>query len=125
MRSTKRILIVDDSPAIRSSLRNLIELQEDWRVCGEAENGREGIDKAQELKPDLILLDLSMPVMNGFEAAREIQRLMPNVPLMMFTMFSSPELERQALSVGIRHIGTKSAGAGVLVHDLHELLDAA
>ena len=62
MHPTKRILIVDDNPAIRRSLHNLIELQEGWCVCGEAANGREGVIKARELTPELILLDLSMIV---------------------------------------------------------------
>lgn len=61
----KRILIVDDSPLIRRTLRTLLEQQTDWAVCGEAEDGRDGIEKAQRLHPDLIVIDLVMPVMNG------------------------------------------------------------
>jgi chemotaxis response regulator CheB len=61
----KRILIVDDNPVIRDTLREVLEQESGWEVCGEAANGREGIEKAQQLKPDLIVLDLSMPVMNG------------------------------------------------------------
>jgi DNA-binding NarL/FixJ family response regulator len=66
----KSILIVDNSPAIRRSLRALLEQPSDCEVCSEAENGRDGVDQALRLNPDLIILDLSMPVMNGFQAAR-------------------------------------------------------
>ncbi len=76
----KRILIVDDHAALRMALRHLIDSVLEFEVCGEAENGREGIERAGELQPDLIILDLSMPVMNGFEAARELKALLPSVP---------------------------------------------
>ena len=66
----KHILIVDDSALIRRSLRTLLEDCPDWVVCGEAENGSDGIDKAQQLRPDLIVMDLVMPVLNGIEATR-------------------------------------------------------
>jgi CheY-like chemotaxis protein len=76
----KRILIVDDHAPLRMALRHLIDSVLEFEVCGEAENGREGIERAGELQPDLIVLDLSMPVMNGFEAARELKALLPSVP---------------------------------------------
>jgi DNA-binding NarL/FixJ family response regulator len=64
---------VDDSPVVRNTLRQTLERQRGWEVCGEAADGREAIEKAQQLKPDLVVLDLSMPVMNGLEAARELK----------------------------------------------------
>jgi len=76
----KCILIVDDSAVVRKTLRQTLEWQKGWEVCGEAANGRDGIETAQRLKPDLVLLDFSMPVMNGLEAARELKRLLPYVP---------------------------------------------
>jgi len=79
----KRILVVDDSPLIRRSLWSLFEEKPDWTVCGEAENGSDAIDKAQKLHPDLIVIDLSMPVMNGIDATRILKRLMPAVPIVM------------------------------------------
>ena len=79
----KFILIADDSAAIRDALRELLEGEADWRVCGEAENGREAIQQAEQLHPDLIVLDLSMPVMNGLEAGRQLKILLPTVPLVM------------------------------------------
>ncbi len=77
----KSVLIVDDVEIIRRALCQLFTSEADFDVCGEAENGREAIEKAQELRPDLIVLDLSMPVMNGIDAARVLRRLMPAVPL--------------------------------------------
>ena len=81
----KGILIVDDNAIIRRSLRRILESVEGWQVCGEAADGQEGIDKAKELGPDLIILDLSMPRLNGLEAARILSKTMPKVPLLMFS----------------------------------------
>jgi chemotaxis response regulator CheB len=81
----KAVLVVDDNPAIRRVLCELFQSQADFQVCGEAENGKEATEKAPELHPDLIVLDLSMPVMNGLDAARVLKRLMPRVPLVMFS----------------------------------------
>ena len=72
---THSILIVDDNPVIRRTLRSCFLQSVDWQVCGEAANGRDAVEKAQHLKPDLIILDLSMPVMNGLQAARELKRM--------------------------------------------------
>jgi two-component system response regulator NreC len=121
----KRLLIVDDSSAIRHSLRNLLENRPDWEVCGEAENGREGVDKAIVLCPDLILLDLSMPVMNGFQAARELHRLLPQVPLLMFTSFGGAEIEHEALASGVTAVKSKSEDLESLCGSIQELLNAA
>jgi two-component system response regulator NreC len=121
----KKLLIVDDSPAIRRSLRVLLESHADWKICGEAENGREGIDKALQLCPDLIVLDLSMPVMNGFQAARELHRLLPKVPLLMYTSFGNAEIEDEAMASGITAVRSKSDGLESLCGSIHELLNAA
>jgi DNA-binding NarL/FixJ family response regulator len=118
----KTILIVDDSRAIRSSLRTLLERRTNWTVCGEAENGREAIDQALRLRPDLILLDLSMPVMNGFEAARELKRLLPTVPILMFTTFSNAHIERQALASGAAAVKSKEESIESLYGSIQDLL---
>jgi DNA-binding NarL/FixJ family response regulator len=120
----KRILIVDDSPVIRKTLRELLEQQSGWEVCGEAANGREGIEKAQQLKPDVIVLDLSMPVMNGIEAARELTRLLPSVPLLMCSGFETADLKREALSAGVRTVVSKSESFGDLVRSIQALLES-
>ena len=81
----KAVLIVDDNGLIRHALCEMFKREADFEVCGEAENRKEAIEKAQELRPDLIVLDLSMPVMNGLDAARVLKRLMPTVPLIMYS----------------------------------------
>jgi DNA-binding NarL/FixJ family response regulator len=121
----KTILIVDDSRAIRSNLRRLLERRTNWTVCGEAENGREAIDQALRLRPDLILLDLSMPVMNGFEAARELKRLLPTVPILMFTTFSNAHIERQALASGVAAVKSKEESIESLCGSIQDLLQAS
>ncbi len=105
-----KILIVDDSAVIRHSLRHYIEGAAGWQVCGEAENGKIAVERVAELKPDLVILDLSMPVMNGLDAARQITRIAPKIAIVMFTMHSSEQLYKEAQSAGIRKVISKSEG---------------
>lgn len=81
----KSVLLVDDNAAIRRMLCRLFTSEADFQICGEAEDGQEAIEKAQELHPDLVVMDLSMPVMNGIVAVRLLKRLMPRVPLIIFS----------------------------------------
>jgi CheY-like chemotaxis protein len=81
-------------------MRFWLEQTSDWRVAAEAVNGKEAIELAQQLDPDLIILDFSMPVMNGLEAARELKRLRPSIPLLLFTSYVTPMLEADALTAG-------------------------
>jgi DNA-binding NarL/FixJ family response regulator len=118
----KYILIVDDSPVVRKTLRQTLEGQDDWEICGEAANGREGIEKALRFKPDVIVLDLAMPVMNGLDAARELTRRLPSLPLLMFTNFESARLKQEALSAGVSTLVSKSESVGVLISGLRGLL---
>jgi chemotaxis response regulator CheB len=83
--SANIVLVADDNAYVRHSLCERFQSQADFAVCGEAKNGKEAIDKARQLRPDLIVLDLSMPVMNGLEAARALTHIMPDVPLIMFS----------------------------------------
>ena len=78
-----KILLVDDNAVVRRALRYSIESQTDWEVAGEAENGKVAIELVQRSSPDVIILDLSMPVMNGLDAARVLKRLMSKIPLIM------------------------------------------
>lgn len=100
------VLIVDDQAIIRRMLRAVLEA-DDMEVC-EAENGAEGVQKAQDLNPCLVILDLSMPVMNGLEAARALRLTMPHVPLLMFTNNNGAAMEREARSAGIFAVISKS-----------------
>jgi CheY-like chemotaxis protein len=96
----KRILVVDDSADVRRNLCQIL-IDSGWEVCGEAENGREAIEKASKLRPDIIILDLSMPVMNGLDAARELRKLLPSAQLFLFSAFHTEHLEEIARSAGI------------------------
>ncbi len=119
----KRILIVDDHAAVRLALTRVIESVPEFEVCGEADNGRVGIEKALRLNPDLIVLDLSMPVMNGLEAARELRDLMPELPILMYTSFLSSSLSGEALAAGVSKVASKSSSPEALVEDLRKLLE--
>jgi DNA-binding NarL/FixJ family response regulator len=91
-------------------------------VCGDAENGKEAVEKAQKLHPDLIVLDLSMPVMNGLGAACVLKRLMPSVPLIMYSAFGDKSMEHQAQLIGISEVVSKSENASVLIRKARGLL---
>ena len=121
----KSVLIVDDNASIRQVLCELFKREVDSEVCGEAENGKEAIEKAQELRPDLIVLDLSMPVMNGFDAARVLKRLMPAVPLIMYSAFGDQLAEDQARLIGISEVLSKTEHASVLIRKARGLLYSA
>jgi DNA-binding NarL/FixJ family response regulator len=116
------VLIVDDYPVIRKNLRGLLEKQLCSVVCIEATNGFEAITKTIESCPDLVILDLAMPGMNGFEAATVLQETMPQVPLFMFTSHDSGEVKSQAASVGIRAVFSKHTDINALVAQASELL---
>lgn len=97
-----RILIVDDSAVFREGLRTMLEDHPDWQVCGEAKNGVEAIQKNRLLVPQLIVMDLSMPSMSGIEAAHEIFKEFPKVPILLLTLYLTHQLGEQARDAGIR-----------------------
>ena len=121
----KSILIVDDNAVIRRSLRHILESIGGWNVVGEAVDGRDAINKAQQLRPDLIVLDLAMPVMNGLEAARELNQIMPQVPLLMYSAFADKFMEKQAQAVGVKAVISKASDMETLVSQARSLLGAA
>jgi DNA-binding NarL/FixJ family response regulator len=103
-----RILIADDSQPVRSGLRTLVGLNSDWQVCGEAVDGADAVVKAQELAPDLILMDFSMPQMDGVQAAREIAKSGTDIPILLFTLNLSPQIIELARNAGLRGAMSKS-----------------
>ena len=111
----KRILVVDDNAVVRTLVRKLLESQSDFEIAGEAENGRDAVDKAEKLRPDLIILDLIMPVMTGLDAAPLLKRLLPDTPIILFPQQEGSEVERQAQAVGIDAVVSKSQVASELV----------
>ena len=116
-----RILVADDHDIIRRGVRSLLEDQPDFRICGEAVNGREAIEQALQLKPDAIIMDLSMPQVNGFEATREIRRLLPEVQVIILSQHDSTQVLREALNCGARGYVTKSSMDGGLIVALQKL----
>lgn len=93
------ILIVDDDPVTRRTLCEFFKAEERYKVCAEASSGQEAIDVALKHRPELIILDLSMPGMNGIQASRELKRLMPNVPIILFSEYAA--LGNRLLEVGL------------------------
>lgn len=104
------ILIVDDSALIRRALRSSIERNGSVSVCGEAENGKIGVEMVKQLRPDTVILDLQMPVMNGLDAAREIVQIAPRTVMLMYTMPSSDQLLKDAQAAGIQKVFSKTNG---------------
>ena len=116
-----RILVADDSPVVRKSIRRLLETNPEWEVCGEAVNGQEAIDQAMVLTPDIIVLDLVMPVMDGLQAARRMAVIAPKIPTVMLTMYASDQLRTEASEVGVQSVISKSQSTS-LVETIDELL---
>jgi two-component system, NarL family, response regulator NreC len=125
MAGPTRILLIDDHAAVRRAVKGLLESVPEFSVCGEAENGRVGIEKARQLKPELIVLDLSMPVMNGLEATRILHRLMPGVPILMYTSFADANLAKEAVAAGVSKVASKTSPPEALLEDLRTLLGQA
>ena len=116
-----RILLVDDFQKIRSGVRSLL-MSEPMEICGEAENGREAIERVRELHPDVVILDIIMPVMNGIEAAHEIHRIAPSTKIIFFTIEDTPEAAAFAHLVGVDCLVPKASAGKELVPTLRRLL---
>lgn len=104
-----RILIVDDNAPIRTAIRFVLESHVDWEVCGEAVNGIEAVEKYRKLRPDLMIVDVSMPVMNGLDASLEILKLSPEILILLYTSYLTPQLVEVAYKSGIRGTVSKDA----------------
>ena len=118
----KSVLLVDDNAVIRQALCRLFLSEAGFEICGEAENGQKAIEKAQELRPDLIVMDLSMRVMNGIAATRVLKRLMPTVPLIIFSEYSDVFSEKEARSAGVSALVSKAEHVSVLLGKARALL---
>jgi DNA-binding NarL/FixJ family response regulator len=119
----RSVLLVDDNAVVRKALCELFTREGDFEICGEAENGREAIEQARLLQPALIVTDLSMPLMDGLEETRILKKLMPAVPVIIYTAHSDPSVDREALAAGASAIICKSDAAVVLIAKARELLD--
>ena len=96
-----RILIADDHAVVRQGVRSLLQVRGDWNVCGEAATGREAVMKAAELQPDVVILDVAMPEMNGLEAARQIRHRVPTAKILVLTVHEIDELAQEFIYAGV------------------------
>lgn len=121
MTPAMRILIVDDSDFARTGLKVLLAGRTDCEICGEANDGRQAVMKAIDLNPDMVILDYSMPGMDGLHVAQEIYKALPATHILICTLFPSRELEREAMKYGIRHVISKAEMSKTLVAVLEGL----
>jgi DNA-binding NarL/FixJ family response regulator len=124
-RRTKNILIVDDSESVRVATRLVIESCTDFRVCGEASHGVEAINKAQYLNPDVVIMDLAMPEMNGVEAANLLKKRLPEVQIVLFTVYDRSISTSSVSAFGVTTVLSKNNGFEPLVDCLNGLLNPA
>jgi two-component system chemotaxis response regulator CheY len=120
----KSVLIADDNAFVRQRLGELFNREPDFEVCALAENGKKAIEEAEDSHPDLILLDLSTPVMNGLDAARVLKRLMPDVPIVMFSAYGDSFTEKEARSAGVSALASKFEDTSALVRLARTLIYA-
>jgi DNA-binding NarL/FixJ family response regulator len=121
-RGTLRVLVADDHESVRKGVCVILGTRGDIEVCGEAANGREAIDKAQEVKPDLIIMDITMPVLNGIDAAEALRKTMPHVPILFLSMHQSRQIISEAKRVGVQGYVKKSDAADTLLNAVDALL---
>jgi DNA-binding NarL/FixJ family response regulator len=117
-----KILIVDDHEVVRQGVRTILRARPEWEICGEAENGKEGIDAVKALQPDVVILDITMPVMSGLEAASRIARLGGHTSVLIFTMHESERLISEVRSAGAQGFVHKSRAGKDLVFAIDTLL---
>lgn len=103
-----RILIADDNAGVRKALHQVIVANEGWSVCGEAVDGFDAVEQAKRCHPELVVLDFGMPVMNGLGAATRISQLLPGVPIVMYTLYETPQLHVEAKKCGVMQVVSKS-----------------
>lgn len=117
-----RVLIADDHEAVRKGVCAILGSRADVEICGEAENGKDAIEKALDLQPALIILDITMPVLSGFEAAREIRKSLPHVSILILSMHESNQLIEEAKKIGVQGYVTKTQVGATLLQAIDALL---
>jgi|HubBroStandDraft_2_1064218.scaffolds.fasta_scaffold107614_3 DNA-binding NarL/FixJ family response regulator len=117
----KRILLVDDNPLMRRLIRTFLEFRPDVEVCGEASDGLEGVEKGVELKPDVIVLDFYMPRVNGLQAAIMFHEVIPDTPIILFTVFKDETLDRLAHTAGVASVLCKTDELTALTDEIQRL----
>jgi DNA-binding NarL/FixJ family response regulator len=120
-----RILIADDHAMLRKGLRTVLEPHPGWEICGEATTGLEALELTKTLEPDLIVLDVSMPVLNGLEVAHRISLSKPGTKILLFTMHNSPHFAKEVQKTGAHGYVCKSSGEQVLIQAIESLLEGA
>lgn len=120
----KRVLIADDSYDMRQLLCRVFEAEQGFEMCSEAVDGADAVAKARQCHPDLIILDLSMPVLNGLAAARVIHREMPGVPIILYTLYAQAIQQAEATAAGIRRVVPKTEILALVRH-AHDVVHAA
>jgi two-component system, NarL family, response regulator NreC len=118
-----RILIADDHETVRKGVCAILTANENIQICGEAANGEEAVQKALELKPDLIVMDLSMPVLDGFSAAKQIRKTLPSVPILILSMQNGQRVSREAQLAGAQGFISKSEAGQVLLEAVSALMN--
>ena len=121
MKPGVRILVVDDHELVRRGLRYVVSSREGWEVCGEASDGRTALKLARKLRPDVIVMDLAMPEMNGLESTRQIVKELPGTEVLILTMYDSEQLMHEVLKAGARGFVLKSDGAGSIAEAIYHL----
>jgi two-component system nitrate/nitrite response regulator NarL len=110
-----RCLLVDDHESVRAGVTAILSSRTNIEVCGEASNGREAVEKARELQPDLIILDVTMPVMDGIHSAKEIRSFLPDVPILFFSMHDGIYLVHEAKMAGVQGFVSKTDARATLL----------
>ena len=110
-----RVLIADDHPVIRRMVRSVLQVHPNFEVCGEAMDGAQAVEEAKKVKPDVLVLNVTMPVMNGFEAAREIKAILPNSAIVILSQNADREFVEEAKKIGVRAYVAKSRAGEALV----------
>jgi DNA-binding NarL/FixJ family response regulator len=117
-----RILVADDQEAIRRRVRSILVSHGGFEVCAEASNGKEAIEKAQALKPDLVILDITMPITNGLDAARAIKRILPETPIVILSVHKNRQIMKEAQGIGVQGYVTKEEASRDLINAAEAVL---